>query len=281
MPERCSTWIDPIEPAHRITSPLARASTGFAALHENDAGGAAILDDQAVDQHVFFQPQIGALQGGLEETARRRPAAAALLVDVEIADTLIVAGVEIRDPPDPHLFGGVADRVQDRPGQPRRLDPPAAAGAVVGAFAEKMILEPPERGQHVVITPAREPELAPVVVVGGLSPHRDHGVDGGGTADHLAAGIGQRAAVEAGFRLGPEHPVRAGIADGEEVADRDVKPDPVVVAAGLQDQHAVFGVGRQPVGDDAAGGARANDDIVEITLEPSCKPFWHFLGFRP
>ena len=134
------------------------------------------------------------------------------------------------------------------------------------ALAQKMILEPPECRQHVVPAPAAKAKLAPVVVVGGLSAHRDHGVDGGGAADHLAAGIGQRAAVEAGFGLGPEHPVRTRIADREQVADRDVEPDPVVVAAGLQDQHAVRRIGRQPVGDDTAGGARADDDIVEITL---------------
>jgi hypothetical protein len=116
-----------------------------------------------------------------------------------------------------------------------------------------------------------------VIVVGGLSAHRDHGVDGGGAADHLAAGIGQRAAVETGFGLGPEHPVRPGVADRKEVTDRDMKPDPVVVAAGLQDQHAVVGIGRQPVGHDAARRARADDDIVEITLEPA----WHFSDFRP
>ena len=70
---------------------------GFAALDEAHADGAAVLDDQAVDQHVLFEPQIGARQGGLQKTARRRPAASALLVDVEIADALIVAGVEIRE----------------------------------------------------------------------------------------------------------------------------------------------------------------------------------------
>ena len=136
------------------------------------------------------------------------------------------------------------------------------------ALAEEMILQPPEQRQHVVIAPAGEAELAPVIVIGGLSAHRDHGVDGGRAADHLAARIGQRPAVEPGLRLGLEHPVRAGIADRKEVADRDVKPDPVVVAAGLQDQHAVFRIGRQPVGHDAAGGARADHDIVEITFKP-------------
>ena len=241
-------------------------------LAETHAGGAAVLDDEAIDQHVLFKAQIGAMQSGLQKTPRRRPAASALLVDVEIADAFIVAGVEIRNFPDSHLFRRVADRVQNGPGQPRRFDPPAAADAVMLAFAQKVIFEPAERGQHVVITPAGQAELAPVVVIGGLSAHRDHGVDGGGAADHLAAGIGQRAAVEAGFGLGPEHPVRTRIADGEEIADRDVKPDPVVVAAGLQDQHAVIGIGRQPVGDDAAGGARADDDIVEITFKPLHKP---------
>ena len=90
-------------------------------------------------------------------------------------------------------------------------------------------------------------------------------------------GIGQRAAVEARFGLGPEHPVRTRVADREQVTDRNVEPDPVVVAAGLQDQHPVGRIGREPVGDDTAGGARADDDVVKITF----KPLRHFLNFRP
>src|SRR6185437_3988002 len=88
-------------------------------------------------------------------------------------------------------------------------------------------------------------------------------------ADHLASGIGQRAAVEARLGFGAEHPVGAGIADRKEVAHGDVEPDPVVAAAGLQDQDAVTGFCGQPVGHDAAGGAGADDDIVEITLYSS------------
>ena len=134
------------------------------------------------------------------------------------------------------------------------------------AVPEKMILEPAEQRQHVVIAPAGQAELAPVIVIGGLSAHRDHGVDGRRAADHLAARVGQRPAVEARFRLCLEHPVGTGISDRKEIADRDVKPDPVVVAAGLQEQYPVVGVGRQPVGHNAAGGPCADDDIVEITF---------------
>ncbi len=173
----------------------------LAALDKTHADRAAVFDDQPVDQHVLFQPQVLPVQHRFKKTARRRPAPAALLVDVEIADALIVAGVEVRRFPNAHLLRREADRVQHRPGQPGRLDPPAAAGAVMFAVPEEMILQPPERRQHVVPAPAGQPKLAPMVVVGGLSPHRDHGVDGRGAADHLAARIGQRAAVEAGLRL--------------------------------------------------------------------------------
>ena len=116
----------------------------LAALHEAHADRAAVLDDQAIDQHVLFQPQIGAVQHRLQKAARRRPAPSALLVDVEIADALIVAGVEIGNSSDAHFLRGIADRVENGPGQPRRLDPPAAAGAVMLALAEEMILQPPE-----------------------------------------------------------------------------------------------------------------------------------------
>ena len=162
---------------------------------------------------------------------------------------------------------GLADRVQNGPGQPRRFDPPAAADAVMFAFAEEMIFQPPEGRQHVIPAPAGQPELAPVVVVGGLAAHRDHGIDGGAAADHLATWIGQRTAIEAGLGLGPEHPVRAWIADRKQVSDRDVKPDPVVAATGLQDQDALGGIGRQAIGDNAAGGAGADDNIVKITFK--------------
>ena len=84
----------------------------------------------------------------------------------------------------------------------------------------------------------------------------------------LPRGIGEGAAVQPGLGLGLEHPVGARIADREEVADRDVKPDPVVVAAGLEQQHAIRRIGGQPVGQDAAGRARTDHDVVEVAVEP-------------
>src|SRR6185312_9979579 len=50
---------------------------------------------QALDHAAGFEPKILPMQHGFEESACRRPAPAALLVDVEIADALVVAGVEV------------------------------------------------------------------------------------------------------------------------------------------------------------------------------------------
>src|SRR5438093_1104057 len=83
--------------------------------------GAPVLDYQALDQRVLFETQIGPCQRGLEKTARRGPAPAALLVDVKIAHTFIVAGIEIGNSWDAHLFGGVANGIENFPRQPRRL----------------------------------------------------------------------------------------------------------------------------------------------------------------
>src|SRR6266404_1415299 len=146
--------------------------SGFASLNEAHPGGASVLDDQAIHQHVFLELKIGAPQRGLQKTSRRRPSASALLVDVEIADALIVAGIEIRNLSHPHFFGRIGDRIKNFPGQPRRFDPPAAARAMMLAFAQKMILQPPERRPDVVPAPAAKAELAPVVVIGGLAAHQ-------------------------------------------------------------------------------------------------------------
>ena len=122
-------------------------------------------------------------------------------------------------------------------GYSTRHSPPERCSALGGDTWSSWLQEV---GQHVVPAPARQAELPPAVVVGGLAAHVDHGVDGRAAADHLAARIGDGAAAEARLRLGPVHPVGARIADGEEVADRDVEPDPVVLPARLEQQDAAW-----------------------------------------
>src|SRR5574339_315641 len=73
----------------------------------------------------------------------------------------------------------VAHRFDDAEFHARMLDAPFAGRAVMLALAEKVIHLLFENRQHVVPAPALEAELAPVIVVGGLASHIDHGVDRG------------------------------------------------------------------------------------------------------
>ena len=106
-----------------------------------------------------------------------------------------------------------------------------------------------------------------MIVVRGLAAHIDHGVDRRRAADHLAARIIQAAAVETFLGLGLEAPVGARIANGEQIANWNMKPYPVVAAAGLEDEYALAGICGQAVGEDAASRAGAGDDVVVVAVE--------------
>ena len=197
----------------------------------------------ALDQTTGLEPQVRPIEHRLEEAARGRPAPPEFLVDVEIARALVVAGVEIVDRLDAGLGGGLAKLLEQVPAHARRFDAPFAADRVMRTRSQKMMFVLLEDRQHVAPAPAGEPELAPMIVVRGLPAHVDHGIDRRRAADHLAARIGEAAAVEPLVRLGAEHPVGARIADREQIADRDVEPDPVVPPASLEQQHALAWIG--------------------------------------
>src|SRR5690606_15573149 len=97
-----------------------------------------------------------------------------------------------------------------------------------------LVLE--EGGEHVVPRPARVAELAPVVVVARLPAHIDHAVDGGAAAQNLATRILQLASVEPRLARRLEPPVDARVAEAIEIADGDMDPDVVVLAAGLEEK---------------------------------------------
>ena len=245
-----------------MTSPRQRALRVDAVLPPAHAGRAFAVEYEALDEAAGFEPQIGAMQRRLEKGARRRHAPAALLVDVKGAAAFVVAAIEVGNGFDAGLFGGGAEGIEQIPAHPRRGYRPFAADGVRFALAQEVIFVPLEKRQHVVPAPAGKPELAPMVVIGGLAAHIDHGVDRGRAADHLAARIVQAAPVQPRLRLGLEHPVGARIADREQVADRNVKPDPIVAAARFEHEHALVGIGGKPVGEQAAGRAGADNDVI-------------------
>ncbi|MNC92499.1 hypothetical protein D3C83_89400 [compost metagenome] len=67
-----------------------------------------------------------------------------------------------------------------------------------------------------------------------------------------------------GLRLGLVLPGVALVVQDLRDHERDLEIDAVRRPAGLEQQHAVTAVLREPVGEHAARGSRANDDEVEL-----------------
>src|SRR5450631_3389561 len=200
----------------------------------SDARGTLPVEQHPLDQNPCFKTQVGAMQHWLQEATRCRPAEATLLIDVEVANAGVVPGIEVRRHWDTHFDGSLRHAVEDIPVHSWPLHAPLAADTVMFRFTHKMIVKAPEDRTHVVPAPAGETKLSPVIIVRRLAAHGDHGIDRRRTADHLPAWIFQRTAVKARLALRLEHPIRPRIADGEEIANGNVKPDPVVVTTSFQ-----------------------------------------------
>src|SRR5258708_31165095 len=115
-----------------------------------------------------------------------------------------------------------------------------------------MIFHLLEEWQNIAPSPSLETEGTPTVVVRCLAAHADHRVDRRGAADDFAAQISERAAIEARLDFRAKHPVAARIADGKQISSRNVVPNPIVQAAGLEQKHAASRIGGE------AGGQKAS-----------------------
>ena len=129
--------------------------------------------------------------------------------------------------------------------------------------AALLVLGLPEKRQDRIIVPALAAALAPAVVIGRRAAHVDHAVDRAGAAQHLAARLVERAAVELRLGLALEHPVHARVGVGLGVAERDMDPRVAVDPAGFEQQHPVASRFAEPRRDRTARRAGAGDDEVE------------------
>ena len=252
-----------MEPAARMSSPAISTRVSAPLRQNSRPVTRRAVEQDALGLGVGQHRQVGPVLHRFQESAGGVPARAPALVDHELAGAFVVAVVEIRCRRDADLVAGPLEGVEDFPADPRSLDPPFAADAVEIVGRAEMMLGLPEPGQHIVPAPAAVAHLGPAVVIPHLAAHVDHAVDRGTAAEHPAARIVERPAVQAVLGLGPEAPVGARVALGVEIADRQPDPDIVVPAAGLEQQHPVAPVFRQPVRQHTAGRAGADDDIVE------------------
>ena len=170
-----------------------------------------------------------------------------------------------------HLGSGGLPGVQDLPAHPRPLDGDLTTDAVPVVGSAEVVFQLFVDRQCLAGTVRATPKpslitggLGPQVVIGGLSAHMDHGVDRRGAADHAAPRVVNAAAGQTWVSLGREAPVGAGVGNCVQVAHRHLDPEPVVFAAGLNQEHTVIRVGAEPVGEQAARTACSHDDEVEF-----------------
>ena len=161
------------------------------------------------------------------------------------------------------LFTALEEHVADRVGLAlHRRDADGAAAAVVLGVAQRVVFQFAEVRQHVRKTPAVVAVGGPVIEVVGLAAHVDHGVDRARAALHFATRRVDFTPGQLLLWLAVVHPVEGRVVIHFGETDWDLEPPGTVLAAGFQQQHRVFARGGQPVGEDAACGASAGDDVV-------------------
>src|SRR3569832_1457028 len=128
-----------------------------------------------------------------------------------------------------------------------------------------MGLEPLVIRQYILVRPARVAHLEPVVEITLLAADINHRVDGAAAALHLAARDVQSAIVELLFRLAVIHPVGAPVVVREYVPHGYFEAQRLIGTPRLQQQHGVLATFGQSMRKNAAGGTRADNDVVVRT----------------
>ncbi len=228
-----------------------------------DAGRTAAVEQDAGRERVGDDLEVGAPARLAQIAGRGRAAQPVARGVLEVAGAFLGGAVEVVVARMARLLHGRDERLAQRMrlahvghGE-RPADPVQRVGAAL------LVLGAAEIGEHVVVAPARIAELAPAVEVLVLAADIEKPVDRARAAQHLAARLDDAAVVELGLGLRRIEPVDAGIVEQLAVAERHVDPEMQVVPAGLEQQHAVAAVGREAIGQHAAGTAGADDNVIE------------------
>src|SRR6266403_3900259 len=124
-------------------------------------------------------------------------------------------------------------------------------------------LQPLEVWQHVWIAPAAIAQLCPGVEILALATIVDVAIDRGGATERLAARRVDAAAPGPGARLLLVGPVDTLHVKGLDEARRQMDVGMPVARTCFEHADAGDRIFAEPIGEDASGGARAHDHIVE------------------
>jgi hypothetical protein len=230
-----------------------------ALIFEDDARGEGVGDDLQV-LPAFRRAQIGRRAAAPEAVAGR---------ELKISGTFLARAVEVVVSRDTELLTRGDKCVADVAAHAHVGNAQRTTGAVERVGAPFLILRAHEIRKHVFISPPTVAQLSPVVVIPGLAANVQKTVDGAGPPQHLTPRPVDTAAVEARIRLGLVAPVGVRIVHRLEVAHRHVDPRVPVAPAGFEQQHTDRRIFAQAAGEHAAGGARTDDDVIELAQNHS------------
>ena len=235
------------------------------------ATGPAILDDGFLDLRPGQDGQIAAMADRPHESFITRMALAVADGELQIADAVLIAVIEVAVAGEALLGRGRDEKVGETVVHDRIGDAEFASAATKRALASLVALTALEQRQDIVPAPAGVSQLPPVLVVQRVAANIEHAVDGARPAQPPPPRPIEPPAVQMRLGLGEIAPVvRTGLEQPRH-AGRDLDPTVLGLRTGLQQKHARIGIGGKPVGQDAAGGPGAHDHIVELIQDLSAR----------
>ena len=222
------------------------------------------LEQHAVHQRVGHQLQIRPFQGRPQISARRAGAAAAAAGLLAPADAVARSGRQIVDV----LAVFEADFLPGLDHDLTKRRPVHARGEERAVLAPHLgLLALPalgfaEIGQAIVPRPAAVAELRPMVIIFGLTADINEAVDRARPAEHLPAGIEDRATGRAGIGLGVKPPGKGRMVEEFHKARGDMDIGAPVAPARFDQDHLCAGILAQPTGQNATRRASTDDYII-------------------
>ena len=235
-----------------------------AALRILDARCTAAYEQHTVHHRLGLDAQVGPASRRLQVRDRSRAAQAVARGQLVVARAFLCRAVEVVVARNADFAGAGDERVHELMGLADVGGAKRTVAAVVIGRAARVALAALEVRQHVVPGPALVAERSPVVVILALAADEDEAVDRARPTQTLAARPVDLPAVHRRLGLGLEHPVPGRMEHGLRIPDRHMDPRVPVALAGFQQQYAVAAALGQPVGEHAAGRARADDDEVVL-----------------
>ncbi len=211
--------------------------------------------------------QIWARQIGRQIRLGRAAAFAVLMRDLIQEGTLLFKAVVVGIQGDAVQCGGIEKHPTQGAVVARVGHVQGAALAVKGVVELLVIFRTPEIRQYLVVGPAGVAERGPMIVVPAVAAHVEHGVDGAGTAQRLAARLIAAPPLQAGLRHGLVGIIVDARRHHRHHAGRGMDQHAGIAPAGFEQCHRHARVFRHARSQRTAGRAGAHDHVIDFVQD--------------